>query len=163
MKFSYFKDIEVKCSKYETCLGRIESTNLHYSDHEGVSAEFQIRSAHHHQQQQQHAASPTTRPSHDDAEVYAETKEILNRHMSECKRSQCVFIVLMFVSLFGLLLGNQFLHVYLSLLKNALLSVFSFYAFVHILFVKQIELRALGAGLKRINFKLETFSKLKIK
>ena len=37
-------DVDIKCAAYEKCLGRIQTLDKHYSDHEGVYAEFKINS-----------------------------------------------------------------------------------------------------------------------
>jgi hypothetical protein len=37
-------EIDVKCVSCKTCFGKIEALNLNYSDHEGVCAEFELKS-----------------------------------------------------------------------------------------------------------------------
>lgn len=38
-------DFDIKCVAYEKCMGRIESFEKNYSDHEGVYAEFKLNTA----------------------------------------------------------------------------------------------------------------------
>ena len=42
--FTIYQDVDVKCLSCKNCFGRIEGKNLNYSDHEGVQAEFEIKS-----------------------------------------------------------------------------------------------------------------------
>lgn len=143
--FKYSKTLSLKCLVCKTCFGKIGSTDLNYSDHEGVRAEFEIT------QRKLDDPLPEVKSKIEPGiHYYLDARSVLLKSIDSISTSQITFILIAFLCFLLLFLFNN-LNEYFSVFKNFILSMIIFFLFIFTLFVKSVEKKILACSLDSLN------------
>ncbi len=143
----------------KTCFGKIESLNLNYSDHEGVCAEFELKSkkriiyfnglilvfnriSHEKGSSTINYRSVVKNKIDPRIDYYLDSKTIILKQIDTISYSQFFFVFVAILAFVVLLVLNN-VNPYFSLVKNVLLTIFIFYSFIYVVFIKMIEKKQL--------------------
>jgi len=112
--FKNSSKLAMKCLEYKNCFGKIPNSELNYSDHEGVSAEFSISL-------NDQVNSQVNESSKLDLVNYERVKFILKENQNSILKSQLMFLLLS-LSFVPLLFSLNEFSPSLALVKNLLLG-----------------------------------------
>lgn len=144
--FKYSKSLAVRCLVCKTCFGKIGTTGLNYSDHEGVRAEFEIK-----QRKLNSKYKPEIKNKIEPSiHYYLDARSVLLKSIDSISTSQIAFILIAFICFILLFLFNNF-NQYFSVFKNFILSMIIFFLFIFTLFVKSVEKKILVCSLDSLN------------
>lgn len=149
--FKSRKELSVECMECKVCFGKIPlaKNGLNYSDHEGVSAEFEI--------QLDNKEILDLNPS--SVEVYEKVKCILDKSFQSIFKYQLILTALLFISLVGLFQFNDSLPNEVVLVKNLVLTILAAYLVVYCFIIQVVEKKHLNCTLDQLQVTIDAIGR----